>query len=324
MPSIHRTPAAAVALLVGAPFVLVAVGAAPAAAHGAPTDPVSRAVACGPGGGRTDSAACAAAVNAGGRAVLEEWDNIRVADVAGDDRRVIPDGRLCSAGIEAYRGLDAPHADWPVTRVQTGDRFTLTYASTIPHRGTFSVYLTKEGYDPRTALTWDDLEREPFLTATDPVLRDGAYRIEGTLPAARTGRHVLYTIWRNSDTPDTYYSCSDVVLTSAGSGGDSGGGDAGSSGGGARDDDAASGASDPPDPQDRRATPAAGTRTTDGRSPAAAAPSSSGNAAGSAAVPGTAPVADASGGLPATVVGAAAALAVAGAAGGYHLHRRRR
>ncbi|MFD9971759.1 lytic polysaccharide monooxygenase [Streptomyces sp. NPDC059011] len=323
MPFVHRTSAAAVALLAGAPLVLVAFGAVPAAAHGAPTDPVSRAVACGPGGGRTDSAACAAAVDAGGRAVLEEWDNIRVADVAGDDRRVIPDGRLCSAGIGAYRGLDAPRADWPVTRVKAGDRFTLTYASTIPHRGTFSVYLTKEGYDPRTALTWDDLERAPFLTATDPVLRDGAYRIEGTLPAARTGRHVLYTIWRNSDTPDTYYSCSDVVLTGTGdgsaSGGDSGSGDGGSSGG-ARDD-AASGT---PDPQDRRATPGAGTRTTDGRSPAAAASSPSGNAPGSAAASGTAPVADAPGGLPATVAGAAAALAAAGAAGGYYLHRRRR
>ncbi|TLQ42305.1 lytic polysaccharide monooxygenase [Streptomyces marianii] len=318
MPFIHRTAAAAVALLVGAPLVLVAVGAAPAAAHGAPTDPVSRAVACGPEGGRTESAACAAAVDAGGRAVLEEWDNIRVADVAGDDRRVIPDGQLCSAGIGAYRGLDAPRADWPVTRVETGDRFTLTYASTIPHRGTFSVYLTKEGYDPSTALTWDDLEREPFLKATDPVLRDGAYRIEGSLPAARTGRHVLYTIWRNSDTPDTYYSCSDVLLTGTGTGARSGG-DSGSSGGGAEDDDTASDASGAPAPQDRRATPGAGTGTTDEKSPAVAASSSS----GSAAAPGTAPVTEAPGGLPATVVGAVAALALAGAAGGYYLHRRR-
>lgn len=24
---------------------------------------------------------------------------------------------------------------------------------------------------------------------------------------------MLYTVWRNSDTPDTYYSCSDLVLT---------------------------------------------------------------------------------------------------------------
>jgi chitin-binding protein len=30
---------------------------------------------------------------------------------------------------------------------------------------------------------------------------------------------VIYTIWQNSETPDTYYSCSDVLLTGAGGGG---------------------------------------------------------------------------------------------------------
>ncbi|SDM52479.1 lytic polysaccharide monooxygenase auxiliary activity family 9 protein [Streptomyces wuyuanensis] len=317
----HRAPAAAAALLLGAPLFLVAVGAVPAAAHGAPTDPVSRAVACGPRGGHTESAACAAAVDAGGRAMLKEWDNIRVADVAGDDRRVIPDGQLCSAGIEAYRGLDAPRADWPTSRMRAGERFTLAYSSTIPHRGTFSVYLTKDGYDPRTPLSWDDLEREPFLTATDPVLQDGAYRIKGTLPADRAGRHVIYTIWRNSDTPDTYYSCSDVVLTGARSGDGAGGGDERGGGGGAGSDAGAPSASSTPAPQGR-ATPGAVAQPTAEQPPAADASSASGGVRGSAAAP-VAAATDGSDGLPLAVAGAAAALAVIGAAGGHYLRRRR-
>ena len=28
----------------------------------------------------------------------------------------------------------------------------------------------------------------------------------------RTGRHLLYIVWQNSSTPDTYYSCSDLVF----------------------------------------------------------------------------------------------------------------
>lgn len=316
----HRAPATA-AVLLAVPLFLAAVGAAPAAAHGAPTDPVSRAVACGPRGGHTESAACAAAVDAGGRAVLKEWDNIRVADVAGDDRRVIPDGQLCSAGIRAYRGLDAARADWPTSRMRAGERFTLAYSSTIPHRGTFSVYLTKEGYDPRTPLSWDDLEREPFLTATDPVLRDGAYRIKGTLPADRAGRHVLYTIWRNSDTPDTYYSCSDVVLTGARSGEGAGGGDEEGSGGSGGSDAGAPSASGTPAPQGRE-TPGADARPTAEQPAAADVPSASGGVRGSAAAPVTAAT-DGSGGLPAAVAGAAAVLAAVGAAGGYYLRRRR-
>jgi chitin-binding protein len=35
------------------------------------------------------------------------------------------------------------------------------------------------------------------------------------LPAGRTGRHIMYVVWQNSSTPDTYYSCSDLVFKGA-------------------------------------------------------------------------------------------------------------
>lgn len=146
---------------------------------------------------------------------LGAWDNLRVADVRGRDRQVIPDGKLCSAGLREYRGLDATRVDWPATSLKAGSDFTLTYRSTIPHRGTFSLYLTKQGHDPAAPLRWSDLAAEPFAKVSDPALRDGAYRISGKLPKGLTGRHVLYTVWRNTDTPDTYYSCSDVVMKGA-------------------------------------------------------------------------------------------------------------
>ncbi|MFB0615624.1 lytic polysaccharide monooxygenase [Streptomyces sp. AGS-58] len=195
-----------------APFLLLPWAAGPARAHGAPTDPVSRVYACSPeGGSATRSAACRAAVAANG-APFTAWDNLRVAGVAGRDRRVIPDGRLCSGNLPAYRGLDLARPDWPATRLTPGARLTLTYASTIAHTGTFRLYLTRPGYDPAKPLTWSDLPERPFAAVTDPPLRDGAYHIGATLPADRTGRQVLYTVWQNSSTPDTYYSCSDVVF----------------------------------------------------------------------------------------------------------------
>ncbi|MFE2276855.1 lytic polysaccharide monooxygenase [Streptomyces sp. NPDC059454] len=205
----HRT-ALAVALV--APLLLPLWAAGPAGAHGAPTDPVSRVVACSPeGGDRAGSAACRAAVAANG-APFAAWDNLRVADVAGRDRQRIPDGRLCSGGLPAYRGLDLARADWPATRVAPGAALPVTYVSTIPHTGTFHMYLTEPGYDPAKPLTWADLSGEPFAEVTDPALTDGAHRFRVTLPPDRTGRHVLYTVWRNSSTPDTYYACSDVVF----------------------------------------------------------------------------------------------------------------
>ncbi|MEU5276288.1 lytic polysaccharide monooxygenase [Streptomyces asoensis] len=209
----HRTAALATAAL--SPLLLGLWAAAPAQAHGAPTDPVSRVYACSPeGGADARTAACRAAIAANGTS-FAAWDNLRVADVNGRDRQTVPDGQLCSGGLPAYKGLDLARADWPSTRLTPGGTLRMTYASTIAHTGTFKLYLTKPGYDPAKPLTWSDLPASPFAEVKDPPLTNGAYRFTAKLPADRTGRQMLYTIWQNTSTPDTYYSCSDVVFPAA-------------------------------------------------------------------------------------------------------------
>ncbi|MEU7060603.1 lytic polysaccharide monooxygenase [Streptomyces sp. NPDC046197] len=288
--------------------------AAPARAHGAPTDPVSRVVACSPdGGSRARTAACRAAVAANG-APFTAWDNLRVPDVNGRDREVIPDGKLCSGGLPAYRGLDLARSDWPSTRLSPGGKFTMTYASTIPHEGTFKLYLTKPGYDPKKPLTWSDFPAQPFAEATDPALTAGAYHIRATLPADRTGPHVLLTIWQNTSTPDTYYSCSDVVLAKGASAAD--GASAGrASGGRAPKQETGTGAA--PSHDEQAATPSRG----------AAEPTGTASRAGSNA-PDSSPVASAtdahSGPSAPLLAGGAAAVLVliGGAALAVRLRRR--
>jgi predicted carbohydrate-binding protein with CBM5 and CBM33 domain len=206
---VRRVVAAAVV-----PFALVAVSGGPASAHGAPGTPVSRAAACGPeGGAAARSAACRAAAAAG--ADFAQWDNVRVAGVAGRDRELIPDGKLCSAGLAKFRGMDLARADWPATRLVAGSELSFAYRTTIPHMGSFRLYVTNQGYDPTRPLSWSDLAAKPFLTSTDPPVRAGAYRFKGKLPANRSGRQMIYTVWQNSESPDTYYSCSDVVFAAA-------------------------------------------------------------------------------------------------------------
>jgi chitin-binding protein len=210
----HRT---ALAAAVVTPFLLPVWAAGPAQAHGAPTDPVSRVYGCSPDGGdAARSAACKAAVAANGTS-FAAWDNLRVANVNGRDRQTIPDGKLCSGGLPAYKGLDLARSDWPSTRLAPGGTLTMRYASTIPHTGTFRLYLTKPGYDPSKPLTWSDIPEKPFAEVTDPALTGGAYHLKAKLPSDRTGHQVLYTIWQNSSTPDTYYSCSDVVFSKSAS-----------------------------------------------------------------------------------------------------------
>ncbi|WP_330460481.1 lytic polysaccharide monooxygenase [Streptomyces sp. NBC_00820] len=243
-----------------APLLLLPWTAGPAQAHGAPTDPVSRVYACSPeGGSAKGTAACRAAVSANG-APFTAWDNLRVAGVAGRDRQVIPDGRLCSGNLPAYRGLDIARADWPATRLTPGSRMTMTYASTIAHTGTFRLYLTKPGYDPAKPLKWSDLPSRPFAEVTDPPLRNGAYHFGATLPKDRTGRQMLYTIWQNTSTPDTYYSCSDVVFPAARTA--SGAGAGAGTGSGAKRESGK--------PEDAK-TPAASSRPSDSAHPSRAA-----------------------------------------------------
>ncbi|KRD16275.1 MULTISPECIES: lytic polysaccharide monooxygenase auxiliary activity family 9 protein [unclassified Streptomyces] len=218
-----RRKAAAVALGLAAP-ALAALSAAPAAAHGSMGDPVSRVAQCyaqGPQSPRSD--ACRAAVAAGGAQALYDWNGIRIGDANGRHQELIPDGRLCSAGNEEFKGLDLARADWPATAVDSGP-YTFGYRVTAPHKGTFKVYLTKAGYDPARPLAWSDLDlAHPVATAVDPVATGGFSTFSGTLPE-RSGRQLLYAVWQRSDSPEAFYSCSDVTFPGGGAGAGAGSG----------------------------------------------------------------------------------------------------
>lgn len=209
MPARRKVAAVAAGL---APFALTALAAAPASAHGSMGDPVSRVSQCyaeGPESPKSD--ACRAAVAAGGTQALYDWNGVRIGDANGRHQELIPDGRLCSANNDEFKGLDLARADWPATSVSSGS-YTFKYRVTAPHKGTFTVYLTKPGYDPAQPLGWDDLDlSNPVATATDPVASGGFYTFSGRLPE-RSGKQLLYAIWQRSDSPEAFYSCSDVTF----------------------------------------------------------------------------------------------------------------
>ncbi|MEX1655350.1 lytic polysaccharide monooxygenase [Streptomyces pseudovenezuelae] len=215
MPARRKAAAVAAGL---APFALTALAAAPASAHGSMGDPVSRVSQCyaeGPESPKSD--ACRAAVAAGGTPsgggtqALYDWNGVRIGDANGRHQELIPDGRLCSANNDEFKGLDLARADWPATSVSRGS-YTFKYRVTAPHKGTFTVYLTKPGYDPAQRLGWDDLDlSNPVATATDPVASGGFYTFSGRLPE-RSGKQLLYAIWQRSDSPEAFYSCSDVTF----------------------------------------------------------------------------------------------------------------
>ncbi|MFF5172040.1 lytic polysaccharide monooxygenase [Micromonospora sp. NPDC000089] len=206
----RRRRALTAALVGGGPVLAALALVGTAGAHGSMQSPVSRPYGCFLEGPESpDSAACRAAVAAGGTQALYDWNEVNIADAAGRHRQLIPDGRLCSANRDKYRGLDLARADWPATALPSGGSWTFAYRATAPHRGTFELYVTRPGYDPTQPLRWADLEL--FHTATDPALTDGAYRMTARLPQ-RSGRHLVYSIWQRSDSPEAFYTCSDVTF----------------------------------------------------------------------------------------------------------------
>ncbi|MFD9793546.1 lytic polysaccharide monooxygenase [Streptomyces sp. NPDC059070] len=210
-----RRTAAALGVLGAASASLLSVAASPAAAHGAVFNPVSRIAACYAEGPETPkSQVCKDLVADSGTQPLYDWNEVNIANADGHHQQLIPDGKLCSANREKYRALDWARTDWPATTVGAGS-FDFKFRVTAPHSGTMTVYITKEGFDPTKPLKWSDLDTQPVATyATARTATDGYYNFTGNLPA-RTGRHIIYKIWQRNDSPEAFYSCSDVVYGKA-------------------------------------------------------------------------------------------------------------
>ncbi|TVL90674.1 lytic polysaccharide monooxygenase [Streptomyces sp. SAJ15] len=207
-----RRKAARIAVLGIVPAALVALPAVPAGAHGSMHDPVSRVSACFAENPESpDSPACKALVAMSGTQPLYDWNEVNLPAVNGQHRQAIPDGKLCSAGRDKYKGLDMPRTDWPSSRLTAG-KHDFRYRVTAKHRGTMELYMTKPGYDPTKPLKWSDLESTPFATTPTTLnAPDGYYHFSGNVPA-RTGRHLIYGIWQRTDSPEAFYLCSDVVF----------------------------------------------------------------------------------------------------------------
>lgn len=191
-------------------------------AHGALLTPGSRTYLCykdalvSTGEIRPTNAACNNALAVGGAQPFYDWFGVLRSDGAGRTRGFIPDGALCSGGFTKYAGFDAPRSDWPLTHLTSGASHNFSYAAWAAHPGWFYLYVTKDGFNPNQALTWNDMEEQPFLSVDHPPLNgsapSGNYYWTGNLPSGKSGRHIIYSVWKRSDSNETFYGCSDVVF----------------------------------------------------------------------------------------------------------------
>ncbi|HEX5567788.1 MAG TPA: lytic polysaccharide monooxygenase auxiliary activity family 9 protein [Streptomyces sp.] len=136
------------------------------------------------------------------------WNGLYRDNVGGDHRAAIPDGQLCSGGLTEggrYRSLDTP-GPWKTTDVGTTFRMHL-YDQASHGADYFQIYVTRQGFDAtRQALRWSDLE---LVRTTGRYAPAQNISFDVSAPG-RSGRHVVYTIWKASHMDQTYYICSDV------------------------------------------------------------------------------------------------------------------
>jgi predicted carbohydrate-binding protein with CBM5 and CBM33 domain len=204
--------------------LFITVEASPASAHGAMMTPGARTFLCYKDGLTPQgnivpkNPACAAAVAQSGDNSLYNWFAVLRSDGAGRTRGFIPDGQPCSGGNTGYSGYDLARDDWPVTHLTSGASHNWEYNAWAAHPGWFYVYVTKDSWSPTRPLAWSDLEDQPFLTVDHPPVTgpvgslDGKYKWTGQLPSGKSGRHILYSVWKRSDSNETFYGCSDVVF----------------------------------------------------------------------------------------------------------------
>lgn len=197
----------------GALGVLSAVSM-PAAAHGTLEMPISRVYSCYKEGPESPkSAACRAAKEAGGSQQFYDWNGVRQGNAAGNHQQVVPNGKLCSGGDAHFRGLDLARADWSKTSIvpPVSGNYTFVWKATAPHATSyFKYYVTKDGWNPNTPLTWNDLQEFASVPGSAAQQSGDQYRMSVKLPQGKTGNHVIYSIWQRADSGEAFYACADV------------------------------------------------------------------------------------------------------------------
>ena len=129
--------------------------------------------------------------------------------------------KICSANRDFYSALDEPvwsedlDGAYPV-EMDSGNQL-FEYKMTAAHRtfgtGYYHVYITKDGWNSAEEPTWNSMENTPFCRYAG----DSTFSLQKTdtwscdVPE-KSGTHMIFVVWQRDDSPEVFYSCSDVVF----------------------------------------------------------------------------------------------------------------
>ncbi|EST23523.1 MULTISPECIES: lytic polysaccharide monooxygenase [Streptomyces] len=123
------------------------------------------------------------------------------------------DGKICAGGNGGFAQLDDPRGgNWPATNVTAGQSYSFRWQFTARHSTSdFRYYITKNGWDSTKPLTRAALDPQPFMTVPYGNQQPPATLVhQGSMPAGKTGKHIVLAVWNVADTTNAFYACSDV------------------------------------------------------------------------------------------------------------------
>ncbi|AZE53000.1 hypothetical protein C4K03_0827 [Pseudomonas synxantha] len=200
--------------------------------HGTSELPPSRQYFCytqqdyGGGSGGIKNAACKKAYEEAGsenwqrERLFNFWNtyskNLENSQTPDKPKDLVPDGKLCSAGIADYDSINIISDAWHTTDLEVKNgRVQLTYIASQMHEpSTFRVFLTDQNN-----LNWDSLKESPDVKVEGVPDKNsstpGHYYLDVKLPDGYSSdtKSILYIMWKRDERPhETFFSCSDVMI----------------------------------------------------------------------------------------------------------------
>lgn len=126
-----------------------------------------------------------------------------------------PDGHIASADKATFFELDQQTPTrWNKLNLRTGEN-TFTWNLTARHSTTsWRYFITKPGWDTSQPLSRASFDLTPFCQYDDGgAIPAAKVSHKCTIPADRSGSHVILAVWDVADTGNAFYQAIDVNLS---------------------------------------------------------------------------------------------------------------
>lgn len=129
------------------------------------------------------------------------------------------DGQIANAGNALFKELNEQSATrWAKTNISTGVN-EFTWHHTARHATkTWRYFITKQGWNQSAGLTRSSFDTKPFCTVEGNLKQpETEVTHQCSVPADRSGYHVILAVWDIGDTTNSFYNAIDVQIGSNGS-----------------------------------------------------------------------------------------------------------